>query len=103
MVLLTKGQQQNEANIYEHKIASNNGESDYTHCLKYYSVLFKYFFYRGLRYAFGHSVLSEKICLTFNYIGRVFIYAGIYVGRVPKSGVSKHFRCLKEVRLFPKI
>ena len=24
-------------------------------------------------------------------------------GRVPKSGVSKHFRCLKEVRLFPKI
>ena len=26
-----------------------------------------------------------------------------YFGRVPKSGVSKHFRCLKEVRLFPKI
>ena len=25
------------------------------------------------------------------------------LGRVPKSGVSKHFRCLKEVRLFPKI
>ena len=25
------------------------------------------------------------------------------MGRVPKSGVSKHFRCLKEVRLFPKI
>ena len=24
-------------------------------------------------------------------------------GCVPKSGVSKHFRCLKEVRLFPKI
>ena len=24
-------------------------------------------------------------------------------GRVLKSGVSKHFRCLKEVRLFPKI
>ena len=72
MVLLTKEQQQNEANIYEHKIASNNGESDYTHCLKYYSVLFKYFFYRGIRYAFGYSVLGEKICLTFNYIGRVF-------------------------------
>ena len=26
-----------------------------------------------------------------------------FIGRVPKSGVSKHFRCLKEVRLFPKI
>ena len=24
-------------------------------------------------------------------------------GCVPKSGISKHFRCLKEVRLFPKI
>ena len=24
-------------------------------------------------------------------------------GRVPKSGVSKHFSHLKEVRLFPKI
>ena len=28
---------------------------------------------------------------------------GYFRGRVPKSGVSKHFRCLKEVRLFPKI
>ena len=28
---------------------------------------------------------------------------GRQTGRVPKSGVSKHFRCLKEVRLFPKI
>lgn len=72
MVLLTKEQQQNEANIYEHKIASNNGESDYTHCLKYYSVLFKYFFDYGIHCAFGHPIIGEKICLTFNYIGRVF-------------------------------
>ena len=27
----------------------------------------------------------------------------LVIGRVPKSGVSKHFSHLKEVRLFPKI
>ena len=31
------------------------------------------------------------------------VYGVDFNGRVPKSGVSKHFRCLKEVRLFPKI
>jgi len=74
--------------MYEHKIASNNGESDYTHCLKYYSVLFKYFFYRGIRYAFGYSVLGEKICLTFNYIGRVFLFMQMDKGVKSKKWIE---------------
>ena len=38
------------------------------------------------------------------YVNKEFGRARLHlIDRVPKSGVSKHFRCLKEVRLFPKI
>ena len=39
----------------------------------------------------------------FNQLSKIEIAFRTLIGRVPKSGVSKHFRCLKEVRLFPKI
>ena len=44
--------------------------------------------------------LSRAICDRLSDIG---VLEGSNQGRVPKSGVSKHFRYLKEVRLFPKI
>ena len=47
------------------------------------------------------STSLTRQCFAENYLSRKFYSNG--EGRVPKSGVSKHFRCLKEVRLFPKI
>ena len=47
---------------------------------------------------FAATVIGGKQIINMS----VFSF-GYVAGRVPKSGVSKHFRCLKEVRLFPKI
>ena len=50
------------------------------------------------------SVIAPRIALAdSNEISALAVDKYTREGRVPKSGVSKHFRCLKEVRLFPKI
>ena len=49
-------------------------------------------------------IVLAIVAFTVNpWIGLLVLLYIPFYGRVPKSGVSKHFRCLKEVRLFPKI
>ena len=56
---------------------------------------------------YGHIThLIKIICMIEVFSAsciRLFDRLSDIGGHVPKSGVSKHFRCLKEVRLFPKI
>ena len=55
-------------------------------------------------YKYGITLVSDAFVLFFiSGIAASILLGVLFEGRVPKSGVSKHFRCLKEVRLFPKI
>ena len=62
-----------------------------------------YAFKGGFQFCCTHARNSSKHSEWKLGVVMVINIGGNIAGRVPKSGVSKHFRCLKEVRLFPKI